>query len=295
MRSLKNKSHLLSVDLEDWDTSALLRKYASKENNESRLNEAVKRILILFEKKNVTATFFTLGIVAEKYPRLIKEIKKRGHEIASHGYSHTPLWYLTPEEFRDDLRRTGRVIKELTGEYPSGFRAPYASLDESTAWAVDILSEEGYKYDSSIFPMKTPLYGVRGAPRGMYRISSGDIRRPSSGSRILEVPFSVADLGFLNIPCTGGIYGRFLPLRVLILLLKRVSKHREVNFYFHPWEIQPPVIQRKHVPCFNFFLSYYNSKNYLRKISRVIDLFSFSSFENFVRSESEIRDNPGAA
>lgn len=275
---------LLSVDLEDWYTSAYLRKFVTKNNICSKIVESTIPILDLFEKKNVKATFFVLGDIAEKFPDLIKKISTNGHEIASHGYSHTPLWYLTPEKFREELKMTNLIIEKIIKQKPIGFRAPYASLNNRTSWVVDILEEEGFIYDSSIFPMKTPIYGISKAPKKIYKISSNNIYVNSPSAKIIEVPFTVISFGFIKIPCTGGIYGRIISLKMLKYFLKIASKKNGVvNFYFHPWEtfLDIPKIN---VPFFNKFVSYFNIKNYLKKVEFLLDIFECNTFKNYIEN-----------
>ncbi len=274
--------NFISVDLEDWyNTTYLKTYYKPGEHIRTDLKKSLKLILNLFENQEIRGTFFVLGSIARKFPEIIKDIKKSGHEIASHGYSHTPLWDMNPDSFRNEIRKTDMILDKLTGKKPCGFRAPCASLDKSTAWAIDVLEEEGYKYDSSIFPMKTPLYGAPGAPKNIYRISSDNIYENSNKGVIIEVPFTVAELGPLNIPCTGGIYGRFLPVFLLKFFLRQTEKKRPVNFYFHPWETMsaPPVFNISFV---NRFISYYNSSRYLNKIKEIIKSFDFGPFEDYI-------------
>ncbi len=275
--------NLISVDLEDWHTSAYLAAYVKKTDICHRITEAAYPILEVFERKGVKATFFVLGSIAEQFPDLIKDIARKGHELASHGYSHTPLWRLTGRSFRDELRKTNRIIEDTAGIRPSGFRAPWASLDASTAWAVDILGEEGFKYDSSIFPVLTPLYGAPGAPVKAYRISARNIARNSPGSPIVEIPFTVACFGAIRIPCTGGFYGRVMPFPFLKYLLKTARRNGPVNFYFHPWETCARIPRIK-VPVFNAFVSYYNAGNYLKKIEALLDCWEYMPFNTYVDS-----------
>ncbi|NLB35004.1 MAG: DUF3473 domain-containing protein [Elusimicrobia bacterium] len=274
--------NLLSVDLEDWHTSGFLRQAVSGERPPaSCIREATIPILNLFKEEGYSATFFVLGSIAAEDPDLIKEIDMQGHEIASHGYSHTPLWELKPEAFRKELKETSDIIEEITGKRPVGFRAPCASLDENTSWAVNVLQEEGYRYDSSIFPMKTPIYGAPGATRGIYRISSADIFNDSPDSSLLEFPFSVCGPSFFPLPCTGGIYGRVIPYLFLKPMLKSVVRRRSLNFYFHPWETYA-YIPRLNVGIISRMVSYYNIGNYLKKIRRILGTFKFTSFENYI-------------
>lgn len=284
----KNTTHFLSVDLEDWHTSAYLREYVNKANLEYRIEYTTNKIIELFDGKNVKATFFALGSIAQKYPKLIKLIKENNHEIASHGYSHTPLWNLNKETFREELVKTNCILESITGEKVIGFRAPYASLNQNTAWALDVLEDLGFKYDSSIFPMKTPLYGVKDAPNYIYKISSSDIKTHNSSAIITEIPFTIYKKNFLKIPCTGGIYGRFLPLPILNSLLKKIAKSRPINFYFHPWEID--LLQKKiKTPLYNHIVSYYGINTYYKKITNVLEEFNFTSFREKLITENLIK------
>lgn len=274
---------LISVDLEDWYTSAYLREYVTKSDICPKIVESTSPILKLFERKGIRATFFVLGIIAESHPRLIKDISQKGHEIASHGYSHTPLWQLTPENFKNELRRTSLIIESITGTKPLGFRAPYASLDGRTSWAIDTLLEEGFKYDSSIFPMATPLYGAPVAPSRVYRISAKNIYKNDPESEMIELPFTVFSFGPIKIPCTGGFYGRVIPLAVLKYFFRIVNKDRPVNFYFHPWETFADIPKIK-TPLFNWFVSYFNVNSYLKKIERLLDSFECIPLKEYVET-----------
>jgi peptidoglycan-N-acetylglucosamine deacetylase len=273
--------NFLSVDLEDWHTSAYLRNYVNKSNFQSRIEFSTEKILHLFSKKKVKATFFVLGSVAESHPELIKIISDEGHEIASHGFSHTPLWHLSAEEFKKELQQTNELLSGITSKKVIGFRAPYASLNLQTKWAVDILKEQSFLYDSSIFPMKTPLYGMPNTPLNCYRISSENLMESKSKNDIIEVPFTIFSAKGIKVPCTGGIYGRFLPEKIWVGLLKNIELIRPLNIYFHPWEIDDKL-PRINVPVYNRLVSYYNIKNYLNKIEVLLNTFAFDSFENIL-------------
>ncbi|MBM3245462.1 MAG: DUF3473 domain-containing protein [Candidatus Omnitrophica bacterium] len=276
--------NLISVDLEDWYTSAYLKNYVYKGSCSPRIIEAAEPILELFAKRKIRATFFILGSIAEHNTGLIKRIAGSGHEIASHGYSHTPLWKLSPASFKEEIVRTSDILEGISGARPVGFRAPCASIDQSTSWAIDILEEEGFHYDSSIFPMRTPLYGVNKAPVAPYAVASGDILKKDAKAKIIEIPFSIMRLGLFSIPCTGGFYGRIIPYPALHYLLRTVNKSRPVNFYFHPWETYPDI-PRIRAPLFNRFVSYFNTKQYLSKIDRLLGSFDFITFEEFIKTE----------
>ena len=169
-----------------------------------------------------------------------------------------------------------------------GFRAPFASLDNSTKWAIPILLEEGFRYDSSIFPMKTPVYGVNGAPLEAYFISENDVRQADPEKRLLEVPFTILKTPLTNIPCGGGIYGRILPEEVLKRMWMKIAEKRTLNIYFHPWETdgKHPNVQ---IPVLRKWLAHFNGSNYLDKLDRLIDISSFTSFQIFMKERSLLR------
>jgi polysaccharide deacetylase family protein (PEP-CTERM system associated) len=281
--NMPTSPHFLSIDLEDWHTSAFLRHHLPEGKPVSQIEESTMPILHLLKETKTFATFFVLGSIAQEHPALIKRIADDGHEIASHGFSHTPLWGLTPALFRSELIVTNRILEEITGRKVKGFRAPYCSLDQSTAWMLPILEELGFEYDSSIFPMRTSLYGVKGAPTGLYRIGSENILQHQASASLVEIPFTVASYKIGRIPCTGGIYGRILPYFLLDYLLKQVSANRPINFYFHPWETYPDTIRIK-VPLFNRFVSYYHTDIYLSRIKKLLGKYHFSSFERILPS-----------
>lgn len=280
-------AHFLSVDLEDWHHSAFLRNYVNEINLKWRIDVSTNLILDLFQKLNVRATFFILGEVALKFPGLIERIKQEGHEVASHGFNHIPLWDLNKESFKNELIKTNDILSTITGERVLGFRAPYASLRQETAWAIDVLTELQFLYDSSVFPIKTPLYGVKNAPLGIYKISSECILKNDKNSQLLEIPFTIYKNWLLSIPITGGIYGRFIPYAILIFLLKLTSKKRTINFYFHPWEIDmfKPKINIK---MKDKIISYYGVHNYLPKIEKIIKTNNFNTFKFILENTNNL-------
>lgn len=274
-----DRVNFLSIDLEDWYTSGRLRSAYSRIKEAPRLQETIPIILDLFDKYETKATFFTLGSIAEKHPKLVSEIDKRGHELASHSYHHVPLWNLSKLDVKKDFKRTNCLLEDITGKKVLGFRAPFASLNQDISWVIDILEELDFKYDSSIFPMKTPLYGSGKAPLDRYIISSKNIYEHDTNGKIIEVPFTVESLVGLKIPCTGGIYGRFLPYPFLKYLLSKVEKNREINFYFHPWEIDK-ALPKVEVSSVNKLFYRYNVSSYFERIKSLLSTFKFTSFKN---------------
>lgn len=278
--------NLLSIDVEEWFTTGHLKKHVQPTDIVRRVTESTEPILELLNKKNTKATFFIVGEVAKENPLLIKKIFNHGHEIASHGYTHTPLWSMSRQECSIEIKKSKAILEDIIGQEIKGFRAPFASLNQETSWLIDILEEENFIYDSSLFPMKTPLYGIKNAPFSYYKISSTDITKPSVIGKIIEFPFSVWPNKLVNIPCTGGIYGRFLPFKILKYLLdKTIKKNNYINFYFHPWETDKNTPKIK-APIWNKIVAYHNNDIYLNKIENIIDNYCFTSFENWINIEN---------
>jgi polysaccharide deacetylase family protein (PEP-CTERM system associated) len=204
------------------------------EELESRVAANTERLLEIFEDARVRATFFVLGWVGERVPGLVRQIAAAGHEVASHGYAHRLVYDQTPRDFRADVRRAKQVLEDACGAAVSGYRAPSYSVTPRSLWALDILIEEGYGYDTSIFPIHHDRYGIPLSPRHAWCV-----RRPAG--TLVEVPASTAAFAGLNLPIGGGGYFRILPYgwtRYGIAHVNAVER-RPVVFYLHPWEIDP--------------------------------------------------------
>lgn len=226
----------LTVDVEEWFHVENLRPAAPPDSwpgLESRVEAQVERLLDLFDRHGARATFFVLGWVAERRPELVRRIAERGHELASHGHGHRHLGELEREAFRADLVRSRAAIEDASGLPVRGYRAPTWSVTPRTAWALDVLVEEGFAWDSSIFPVRHDRYGVPDAPIVPHRID-----RP--GGSILEVPPLVLRAAGRNWPAAGGGYLRLLPLSWVRLAVRRArGEGRPAVLYLHPWEIDP--------------------------------------------------------
>jgi polysaccharide deacetylase family protein (PEP-CTERM system associated) len=226
--------NVMSVDVEDWfcvHNLSRLIPYADWDKCESRVERSTVRLLDLFGKHGVEATFFVLGWVADRFPDLVREIERRGHEVATHGYSHQLLTSMRPEEFRADLQRSLVALARTTTQEVRGFRAPSFSLTKRTLWAIDILRESGIQYDSSVFPVGFhPDYGIADADLRPHRLANG----------LTELPMGVAEVLGLRIPCSGGGYFRLYPYAVTRALMRMCNQQgRPVMFYLHPWEADP--------------------------------------------------------
>ncbi len=277
--------HALSIDLEDWYHPELVRKRISGDVI-AQIDEATQPILDLLDRYQVKATVFVLGEVAEKSPALIETICHKGHEIASHGFSHRPLWELDEDGFREEMIRFHAVIQKVLGPVKiKGFRAPTFSLDNRTKWAVKVLIEQGYQYDASIFPVKlNRLYGLTGAPTKPYRLSMEDLRAEDPHSSLIEFPMSVLEWMGMRIPISGGFYLRLTPLPLLRWGLKKISRCHPFFLYLHPWEGHLGTPHLK-LPLADRIISYYGMKGVLKKLEALLKEFEFTRMDRILGLE----------
>jgi polysaccharide deacetylase family protein (PEP-CTERM system associated) len=227
----------MTVDVEDYFQVSAFEGIAPRHTwdaFESRVCRNTDRMLAIFEEAGVKGTFFVLGWVAERHPELVRRIAGQGHEIASHGYAHRLVYDLTREGFRDDVRRSKDVLESAAGARVYGYRAPSYSVTPRSLWALDILIEEGFGYDSSIFPIHHDRYGIPVSPREPY------VLERAAGS-IVEAPGSAIRVGPMNLPVGGGGYFRLLPYKWTQWGIARMNarEQRPAIFYLHPWEIDP--------------------------------------------------------
>jgi polysaccharide deacetylase family protein (PEP-CTERM system associated) len=227
----------MSIDVEDYFHVSVfdgIVPRAEWDRMESRVVANTRRLLGIFAEFGVRSTFFVLGWVAERFPDLVQEIAVAGHEIASHGYAHRLIYDQTPDAFRDDVRRAKAILEDASGRRVLGYRAPSYSITPKSLWALDILADEGYEYDSSIFPIRHDRYGIPVSDRKPYRIDR-------AVGTLTEVPGSTTRIGPLNLPIAGGGYFRLLPYRWAQWGISRVNRIEglPVVFYLHPWEIDP--------------------------------------------------------
>jgi polysaccharide deacetylase family protein (PEP-CTERM system associated) len=227
----------LTVDLEDYfHVSAYAGKVRLEEwdSYPSRVAANTDRLLGLLAEHNCLATFFVLGWVAEKKPEVVARVAAAGHEIACHSLLHRRIFHLTPQEFREDTRRAKAVIEDATGKQVVGYRAPSFSMVKKSLWALEILAEEGFQYDSSIFPVEHPSYGIPDAPRAPHWIDT-------ASGRILEFPMPTLSIGSMRSPIGGGAYLRLLPYSYTRWSIRHLNEHENlpVCVYVHPWELDP--------------------------------------------------------
>lgn len=229
----------MTIDVEDYFQVSAFAPFIRRsewDTRECRVERNVERILALLERHDTRATFFTLGWVAERYPQLVRRIVDGGHELASHGYGHQRASDLSRDEFERDIRSAKQVLEDIAGVPVQGYRAPSFSIGHGNLWAFDSLAEAGYRYSSSIYPIRHDHYGMPDAPRFAHRVPSG----------LLEVPVTTLRMRGRNLPSSGGGYFRLLPYALSRWMLRRVNAGdgEAAIFYFHPWEIdtgQPRV------------------------------------------------------
>jgi len=261
----------LSIDLEDWFCVYNLSQVIQRddwEKQDLRIVQNTNRILSLLDHHRVTATFFVLGWIAEQTPDLIREIEQRGHEIATHGYSHAVITGMTPESFEADLKKAIHITRQCAHQDILGYRAPSFTITPQTMWAIDILARNGIRYDSSVFPISYhPDYGVPDAPLSIYKHKN----------ELIEFPLSCVKIMGRTIPCCGGGYFRIFPYTVTRHLLRRVNREgRPAIFYFHPWEIDPDQPRVK-LSWQKSFRHYFNLNKTFNRLDRLLSDFEFTS------------------
>ncbi len=284
---MKMASNALVIDVEHWYSNDFLLEYLPDEKAD-QVVEATIPILNLLKKYNVHATFAILGTVAEKHPDLVKEIFDQGHEIASHAFSHKSLHLLTKDEFEKEIKESVTLLKSITGESPIGFRAPSFSIDNSTIWAFEVLEKYGFKYDASVFPIKTMIYGVPNAPLNIYRPEKSDIARHDPDGKIIEFPMTVINMG-INFPISGGFYLRLLPLWFLKFGYSNISKKRPTILYLHPWETYLDTPRLK-IPALSKFEAYYGINSSMNKFEELLKTIRFSSIKQVLQNLGYLSD-----
>ncbi len=273
--SNKKITNAMSVDVEDYFQVSAFESVidrASWDSLECRVEKNTHKALALFEEADIKATFFVLGWVADRYPRLVREIVDNGHELASHGYSHSRITTLDKKQFREEVRTSKALLEDIGSVNVKGYRAPSYSIVESTLWAHEILAEEGYRYSSSVYPIKHDLYGIPDASRFSYEIAALDLT---------EIPVSTVEMYGRNFPCGGGGYFRLFPYRLSKWAIARVNQDEgnPCNFYFHPWELDPDQPRQKNIPLKTRFRHYLHLRRMESRLQRLLKDFSWGTME----------------
>jgi polysaccharide deacetylase family protein (PEP-CTERM system associated) len=275
----------MSVDVEDYFHVSVFDGIVPRsawEAMDSRVCANTERLLDLFDEYETKSTFFVLGWVAERQPQLIARIVARGHELASHGYAHRLVYDQTPKAFREDVRRAKQLLEDSGGCAVGGYRAPSYSITPRSLWALDVLIEEGYWYDASIFPIRHDRYGIPVSPREPFYIE-----RRTGG--LMEMPGSTVRLGPMNLPIAGGGYFRILPYgwtRWGIDRLNRLEQQAAV-FYLHPWEVDPGQ-PRLSAGWLGRFRHYRNLGKTEDRLRRLLCEFKFSTVDALLRRHAHV-------
>lgn len=274
----------LSVDVEDWFHVGAFERTISRSSWDGlthRVERNTDAVLALFAEAGVSATFFTLGWVAERYPALMQRIADAGHEVASHGYDHARVFTLSPEAFRADLRRSRALLEDASGQRVVGYRAPSFSIDQRTPWAHAVLAEEGYRYSSSVAPIRHDHYGWPESPRFAWR--------PVAGSDLLELPVTTAEFGGRRLAAGGGGFFRLLPYGFSRWAVRQVNgrERRPAIIYFHPWEIDPDQPRVAGAPLRSRLRHYSNLSVMADKLRRLTRDFAWTRVDAIVAREAE--------
>lgn len=271
----------MTIDVEEYFHANVFNGVVSRgdwSRLESRVCASTERLLEILDAAHVKASFFVLGHVADRHPHQVRKLAAHGHEIASHGYWHELIYTQTPQAFREDVRRAKGVLESLAGVEVEGFRAPSYSITKQSLWALDVLAEEGYRYDASIFPVHHDRYGIPDAPRHPHVIAC-------AGRTILEAPPSTVRIGSVNLPMAGGGYFRLLPYawtRWGISRLNRVER-RPAIFYLHPWELDPRQ-PRLPLNLLNRVRHYRNLSQTEARLRRLVGDFRFAPLSTVLAS-----------
>jgi polysaccharide deacetylase family protein (PEP-CTERM system associated) len=282
----------MSIDVEDYFHVSVFDGIVPRSEwarMDSRVCRNTDKLLAIFAEYGVRSTFFVLGWVAERHPDLVRRIADAGNEIASHGYAHRLIYDQTPSAFRDDVRRAKQLLEDSSGRKVVGYRAPSYSITPKSLWALDILLEEGYQYDSSIFPIRHDRYGIPVSGRKPYFIER-------SRGTLVEVPGSTTKVGPLNLPVAGGGYFRILPYWWTRWGIARVNERegRPAIFYLHPWEIDP---EQPRLPAgrLSRFRHYRHLEDTEVRLRQLLTDFKFDAIEAVVAQTRLAMPGAGAA
>jgi polysaccharide deacetylase family protein (PEP-CTERM system associated) len=280
----------LTFDVEEYfqaEAFARVVRAAEWPGQPSRVARSTSRLLDQLEHHGVSATFFVLGWVAERQPALVREIQKRGHEVACHGHAHRLIYAMERSEFRDDVRRAKQTIEDIIGAPINGYRAPTFSVVRDSLWALDVLAEEGFRYDSSIFPIRHDRYGIPGAPRFPHRI-----QLPGGGTMV-EFPVTTVRLAGQHLPFCGGGYFRLAPYPMIRAGLRRVNQRERMPgiVYLHPWEMDP---EQPRLPIGRLarFRHYVNLAHTASKLGRLLRDFRFAPARDVLREHGLVAVSP---
>jgi len=275
MMNKEKQVNAMSVDVEDYFQVSAFESTVARSNWDNithRVADNTNKILDQFADNNVRATFFMLGWVAQRYPDLVKRIVTDGHELASHGYEHIRVTKQTPKEFQLDVIKTKKLLEDISGVEVKGYRAASYSIGEDNLWAIDELAKAGYRYSSSIYPIRHDLYGMPDAPRFVFQHKS---------SQLLEVPITTVQLAGKILPCGGGGFFRLFPYAYSKWAINRVNTNdkQPAVFYFHPWEIDTEQPRLHDAPLKSRFRHYLNLNKMEGRLQKLMHDFAWDRMD----------------
>lgn len=278
--------HIFSVDVEDYFQVSAFESIVDRKSWDSypsRVVENTNRILNLLDQYDARGTFFTLGWVAHKFPDLVRDIVARGHEIASHGWWHQRVTTMTPAQFKEDVYSSKALLEDVSGHQVIGYRAPSFSITPKTEWALDVLLETGYRYDSSLFPIHRPDYGFPDIPPLPF------IMHRENGE-LMEFPLTTLRIGRQHIPAAGGGYIRHFPYAIIRKAFRQKSRNAiSAVFYIHPWEVDPDQ-PRIEAGTITRVRHYRNLHKTLPRLERLLSEFKFTSIAKRLGESTVIDD-----
>lgn len=271
--------NLIGIDFEDWFHPQLVSPYVTEEQKTHTMFKGLDKILDLLRKNDTNATFFLVGELLETTPEILDKIISEGHEIGFHTMHHTRL---DSPNFRRLFKEELKKFDDLTSGKSIGFRAPTFSLNENSSWVIDELVSAGYKYDSSIVPAKTSMYGMPSAEKSPYKITSSNLEKNDIDGILIEFPLLITKFLGKIIPASGGFYLRTLPLKIIKNAIKSYEKKQiPASFYIHSWELTPEYIPQINLPAKNHFITFHNIKKTFSKMNELLKEFEFTTFDSY--------------
>jgi polysaccharide deacetylase family protein (PEP-CTERM system associated) len=272
--------HLLGIDFEDWYHPQLVSPYVPEEKRIPTMFKGLDKILELLRKNDSKATFFLVGEILENNPEIIDKILSGEHEIGFHTMKHTRL---DSENFQSTFNQELNQFEKIISRKVLGFRAPTFSLNYNSSWIIDELVNAGYKYDSSIMPAKTSMYGFASAEKSPYRITSNNLEKNNSNGVLAEFPLLVTKFLGKTFPAAGGFYLRFLPFRMIKNAIRTYDKQNiPACLYIHSWELTPEYFPKIKLSKKNHFITFHNIEKTFSKINNLLQEFQFSTYESYL-------------
>jgi polysaccharide deacetylase family protein (PEP-CTERM system associated) len=276
-QDVMNIRNAMTIDVEDYFQVSAFAPHISRDSWPSlacRVEANMDRILGLLDSAGIKATFFTLGWIAERYPAMVRRVVEQGHELASHGYGHQRASDLSADEFKDDISRSKALLEQIGGQAVLGYRAPSFSIGTNNLWTMDTLLQAGYRYSSSIYPIRHDHYGMPDAPRFAFY--------PNGAGTLLELPITTVRLMNRNLPAGGGGYFRFFPYALSRWLMRQVNQRdgKSAIFYFHPWELDPGQPRQQNVGIKTRFRHYVNLDRMESRLKVLMHDFKWGRMDN---------------